>query len=225
MCYTYYNTYVLKGIIMYDFYIFDLDGTLLNTLDDLTSAVNATLTHFGFKTRTKSEVCSFIGNGVKQLLIRAFDNDIENYDEVLTYYYGYYAKHSTDQTKPYDGVVELLRRLKSQGKKLAIVSNKGDLPTKSLAKQFFDGLIDVALGENESAGIHKKPAPDSVELALKQVGIPKEKSVFIGDSDVDIQTAKNAGLPCISVTWGFRDEEFLRARGGTCFARTPDDIQ
>ena len=210
---------------MYDFYIFDLDGTLLNTLDDLTSAVNATLTHFKRPQRTKAEVCSFIGNGVKQLLIRAFDNDIENYDEVVTYYYDYYAKHSTDQTKPYDGVLELLRRLKKQGKKIAIVSNKGDLPTKSLAKQFFNGLIDVALGENEENGIRKKPAPDSVELALKQVGVPKENSVYIGDSDVDIQTAKNAGLPCISVTWGFRDEEFLRAHGGTRFAHTPEEIE
>jgi phosphoglycolate phosphatase len=210
---------------MYDFYIFDLDGTLLNTLDDLTSTVNATLTHFGRAKRTKEEVCSFIGDGVKVLLFRAFDNDLENYDEVLAYYYDYYSKHSADQTKPYDGVLELLRRLKSQGKKLAIVSNKGDLATKSLAKLYFDGLIDVALGENESGGIRKKPAPDSVELALKQIGVAKEKAVYIGDSDVDIQTAKNAGLPCISVTWGFRDEQFLRANGGTCFAHTPDEIK
>lgn len=198
---------------------------MIKYLDDLTSAVNATLTHFGFKTRTKNEVCSFIGNGVKELIIRAFDHKLQDYSEVLAYYLDYYSKHSTDQTKPYDGVLELLRRLKNQGKKLAIVSNKSDFATKKLSKQFFNGLIDVALGENEENGIRKKPAPDSVELALKQVGVAKEKSVYIGDSDVDIQTAKNAGLPCISVTWGFRDEEFLRAHGGTCFAHTPSEIE
>lgn len=210
---------------MYDFYIFDLDGTLLNTLDDLTSAVNATLAHFGYPIRTKDEVCSFIGNGVKELLIRAFGQELKNYDEILDFYYGYYSKHSADKTKPYDGILELLRRLKSQGKTLAIVSNKGDKATKALAKQYFEGLIDVALGENEAKGIRKKPAPDSVELALKQVAISRGKTVYIGDSDVDIQTAKNAGLPCISVTWGFRDEQFLREHGGTRFVHTPSEIE
>ena len=121
--------------------------------------------------------------------------------------------------------MQLLTRLKSQGKKLGIVSNKADFATKSLAKEYFGELIDVALGENEENGIRKKPAPDSVELALKQAGITKEQAVYVGDSDVDIQTAKNAGLPCILVTWGFRSEEFLREHGGTCFVHSPDEIE
>lgn len=210
---------------MYDFYIFDLDGTLLDTLDDLTSSVNATLNHFGYPPRSKDEVCSFIGNGVKTLLLRAIGYEPENFPEIFQYFKEYYAQHSTDQTKPYDGILELLARLKSQGKTLGIVSNKADFATKTLSKGYFGELIDVALGENEENGIRKKPAPDSIELALKQVGISKEKAVYIGDSDVDIQTAKNAGLPCISVTWGFRDEKFLKENGGTCFAHTPDGIR
>lgn len=210
---------------MYDFYIFDLDGTLLNTLDDLAASVNATLTHFGYPTRTTKEVCAFIGNGIKLLMLRSLGYEPENFSEILQFFKDYYSKHSTEQTKPYDGVLELLRRLKSQGKKLAIVSNKSDLATKKLSKEFFNGLVDIALGENEENGIRKKPAPDSVELALKQMGIGKEKAVYIGDSDVDIQTAKNAGLPCISVTWGFRDENFLRANGGDCFAHSPSEIE
>ncbi|MBR2341785.1 MAG: HAD family hydrolase [Clostridia bacterium] len=210
---------------MYDFYIFDLDGTLLDTLDDLASSVNATLKRFGYPPRSKEEVCNFVGNGVKLLLIRAIGYEPANFLEIFEYFKEYYSKHSADQTKPYVGVLELLQRLKSQGKKTAIVSNKSDFATKSLSKKYFDGLINVTLGENEDAGIRKKPAPDSVELALKEMGISKEKSVYIGDSDVDIQTAKNAGLACISVTWGFRNEQFLRENGGICFAHSPNEIK
>lgn len=210
---------------MYDFYIFDLDGTLLNTLDDLASSVNATLKYFGYPTRTTKEVCDFIGNGIRLLVLRALGCEPENFSEIFEYFKTYYAQHSTEQTKPYDGVMELLTRLKSQGKKLGIVSNKADFATKSLAKEYFGELIDVALGENEENGIRKKPAPDSVELALRQAGMTKKQAVYVGDSDVDIQTAKNAGLPCILVTWGFRSEEFLREHGGTCFVHFPNEIE
>ena len=210
---------------MYDFYIFDLDGTLLDTLDDLADSVNAALKQFGYPSVTREQVRAFVGNGMKNLMERALGGTPQNFFEILAWFKAYYRENSTNKTKPYDGIIELLQRLKSEGKKTAVVSNKAQFATQALCERYFGNLLDFVLGEKESEGVRKKPAPDSVELALKTVGVAKEKAVYIGDSDVDIMTAKNAGLPCISVTWGFRDEEFLREQGGKVFVSTPNEIQ
>jgi phosphoglycolate phosphatase len=132
--------------------------------------------------------------------------------------------HSEDTTRPYDGILELLSSLKSQGKLIAVVSNKFDAATKALCDKYFPNLIDIALGENEAEGISKKPAPDMVLKAMKQLNASPEECVYIGDSDVDLQTAKNAGIPCISVLWGFRTKEFLMAHGATTFVEKPEEI-
>ena len=210
---------------MYDFYIFDLDGTLLDTLDDLADSVNATLEHYGFPLVTREQVREFVGNGMKNLMERALFGVPENFDEILTWFKAHYRQNSTNKTKPYEGIIELLKRLKAEGKKTAVVSNKAHFATESLSKMYFGDLLDFTLGEKEAEGIRKKPAPDSVELALKTMGVDKSRAVYIGDSDVDILTAKNVGLPCISVTWGFRDEEFLKEHGGKIFAYTTEDIR
>lgn len=210
---------------MYETYIFDLDGTLLDTLDDIADAVNATLRKYGLKERTIDEVRAFVGDGLKMLLRRSVGEDRADLDEMLINLKEYYREHCEDKTKPYDGVLSLLQSLKRQGKKMAIVSNKADFAVKRLAKTYFHGLIDVAIGENEEQGIRKKPAPDSVFSAMKILNADASTSVYVGDSDVDVQTAKNAYLPCISVTWGFRDEAFLRKFGGEIFAFQPSDIE
>lgn len=209
----------------YNTVIFDLDGTLLNTLEDLADAVNAALAEYGYPRRTIEEVRRFVGNGIGLLIRRAAPEDIteEAYDRTLAYFKEYYGKHCNDKTKPYPGVPELLVRLKAEGYRLAIVSNKADFAVKELCGIYFADTVSVAIGERE--GIRRKPAPDTVEQALGELGASREEAVYVGDSDVDIETARNAGMPCISVTWGFRDEEFLRAHGGRNFAADPEDVQ
>ena len=196
---------------MYQTYIFDLDGTLLDTLEDLAEAVNVTLEYFNRPKRSIEEVKEFVGNGIVKLLDRSFGEKVES--SVVEYFKKYYGAHCEDKTKPYDGVLDLLQELKVKGCQLAIVSNKADFAVKQLSKKYFGEYIDVAIGENEEGGVKKKPAPDSVFLAMKELNAFPESTVYIGDSDVDIQTAKNAGLDCICVAWGFRDEEFLKANG------------
>ena len=200
-------------------YIFDLDGTLLDTLDDLKEAVNYAL-------RTRDEVRAFIGNGVRLLMTRAIPGGEQNprFEEVFATFRQYYMQHSLDTTRPYDGIPELLRELKRRGKRLAVVSNKFDAATKELIRHFFADTIEVAIGEHEVEGIRKKPAPDTVIEALRQLGVGREQAVYVGDSDVDLQTARNSGLPCISVLWGFRDRDFLAANGAKTFAERPADV-
>ena len=207
---------------MYDAYIFDLDGTLLDTLEDLADSVNYALKKHGLPMRTVEEVRIFVGNGVRKLIERAVGNANAEIDAVLSDFKSYYGEHGDVKTKPYDGIKELLFALKNLGKKIAIVSNKMDSAVKSLAKIYFDGLIDVAIGENEEGGVQKKPAPDSVLLALK--ALKTNNAVYIGDSEVDIQTAFNAHLPCLCVTWGFREDSFLKEQGGGNFVHTPQEI-
>ncbi len=209
---------------MYDTYIFDLDGTLLDTLDDLTIAVNYALEKNNLPRRTKEEVRNFIGNGVKKLIERAIGMGKADLNQTLGYFKEYYSSHSAVKTKPYDGVLSLLQELKRQGKKTAIVSNKIDNETKRLSQIYFGDLIDVSIGENEDGGIRRKPATDSVELAIEKLGAKDTSIVYIGDSEVDIQTAVNAHLPSICVLWGFKDEEFLKANGGTNFVKEPKEI-
>ncbi|MGN0602841.1 MAG: HAD family hydrolase [Oscillospiraceae bacterium] len=209
---------------MYKLAVFDMDGTILDTLEDLKDSVNYALSECGYPQRTYDEVRRFVGNGIRKLIERAVPegmsvSDIDRVHEVFT---GHYKVHCADKTKAYDGIKPLLEQLRANGVKTAVVSNKADYGVQELCKEYFDGLFDYAVGERE--GIRRKPAPDSVNEALRVLGIPKSEAVYIGDSDVDYETAVNAGLPCISVLWGFRDEEFLRSKGASLFVHKPSEI-
>lgn len=210
----------------YATYIFDLDGTLLNTLDDLAAATNYALRTNGLPQHSVDDVRRFVGNGVRMLMRRAVPDGEQNprFDAAFAAFRQYYLAHSLDTTRPYDGVMTMLRSLKSRGCRLAVVSNKFCAATEELCRHFFDGLIEVAIGENEAAGIRKKPAPDTVFEAIRQLGVAPDGAVYVGDSEVDIQTARNAQLPCISVLWGFRDRDFLTANGATTFVAAPLDM-
>ena len=204
--------------------IFDLDGTLLDTLQDLADAVNYALRKEGMPERTIDEVRRFVGNGVRLLMIRAVPGGESNplFEETFAQFKEYYGEHCNDNTKPYDGMIELLETLKSKGYSVAIVSNKIDFAVKELSVLYFNGIVPVAIGEKE--GVRRKPAPDTVREALKELGRTAEEAVYVGDSDVDIETAKNADMPCISVLWGFRDLEFLEEHGAKRYARTAEDV-
>ena len=210
----------------YHTYIFDLDGTLLDTLDDLAAAVNYALRSYGMPEHSREDVRRFVGNGVRMLMIRAISDGERNpqFEEVFSTFRQYYLEHSLDRTRPYDGIPEMLARLKQRGCRLAVVSNKFDAATKELCRHFFADTIEVAVGEHEAEGIRKKPAPDTVNEALSQLGVDRLDAVYVGDSDVDLQTARNAGLPCISVLWGFRDKDFLLANGATTFIISPKEL-
>lgn len=206
--------------------IFDLDGTLLDTLEDLKDSTNHILTANGFPERSSEEIRSFVGNGVKKLLERAlpdgFERDEAFVDRLYADFSKYYNAHCEIKTAPYEGVEEMLNLLKQNDCKIAIVSNKIDSAVKELSNKYFGDKISVAIGEKPD--IKPKPAPDTVYSAMKELGASKKDSIYIGDSEVDIETARNAGIPCISVLWGFRDEEFLRDRGGEVFVRTVDEL-
>lgn len=208
----------------YDVYVFDLDGTLLDTLRDLTASVNHALRWAGMPERTIEEVRWFVGNGVKKLMERAVPEGTDNprFAEVYQEFRDHYLHHGLDTTEPYPGIMEMLRALKDEGKQIAVVSNKFYKATEELCSHFFAGLVDVAIGERED--IRKKPAPDTVEEALRKLKADSSHAVYVGDSDVDIQTAKNSGLPCISVLWGFRDKDFLLAHGATTFVASPHEL-
>lgn len=208
----------------YSTVIFDLDGTLLNTLEDLTDSVNYALNVMGYPVRNIYEVRAFVGNGIRKLIERAVPENTEPCDteQTLTHFKEYYTKHNQDKTKPYDGVRELMARLKAKGIKMAIVSNKIHSGVIALRDEFFKD-IEIAIGDMPE--LKRKPAPDSCFLALEKLGSTVEETVYVGDSDVDLETAKNAGLDCISVLWGFRDKDFLIEKGAVVFADTPDDVE
>lgn len=208
----------------YDTYIFDLDGTLLCTLEDLAASTNYALRKNGMPEHSIDEIRMFVGNGVKKLMQRAIPNGENNpkFEQTYALFRQHYLDHNLDTTHPYEGIPELLAELKRRGKHLAIVSNKFYTATQELARHFFPDTIEVAIGERET--IKKKLAPDTVIEALKQLGVTAERAVYIGDSDVDIMTAKNCNLPCISVLWGFRDKNFLIEHGGTTFVHHPKEI-
>lgn len=205
----------------FETYVFDLDGTLLETLKDLAASTNYALRTHNMPEHSIEDVRMFVGNGVKKLMERAIPNGIENpqFEDVYATFRQHYLEHNLDTTKPYEGIPELLAELKARGKKLAIVSNKFYAATQELARHFFPDTIEVAIGEREN--IKKKPAPDTVIEALHQLGVSRETAVYIGDSDVDIMTAKNCDMPCVSVLWGFRDKEFLMEHGATFFVEKP----
>lgn len=209
---------------MYKLAVFDMDGTILDTLEDLKDSTNFALEKCGYPMRSYDEVRRFVGNGIRKLIERAVPEGltVEQIDRVHEVFTEHYKVHCADKTKAYDGIKPLLEKLRASGVKTAVVSNKADYGVQELCKEYFDGLFDYAVGERE--GIRRKPAPDAVNEALRVLGIDKSEAVYIGDSDVDFETAKNAELPCISVLWGFRDEEFLREKGATLFVRDPAEI-
>ena len=220
----------------YNTYIFDLDGTLLDTLQDLAASVNYALRQHGMPEHSIDDVRRFVGNGVRLLMERAIPDGAKNPDFEATFatFREYYMHHSLDTTRPYPGIPEALVELKANGCKLAVVSNKMMAATVDLCRHFFPNTIEVAIGEHEAEGIRKKPAPDTVFAALDALNIPRPlgggargggiSAVYVGDSDVDIQTARNAGLPCISVLWGFRDKEFLTKHGAETFISAPSEL-
>ena len=205
--------------------IFDLDGTLLNTLDDLRDSTNFALSRFAYPERTLSEVRSFVGNGIGKLIERALPYDVttSEYDAVLAEFKAHYATNCNNKTKAYDGIYALLDHLKSNGIKLAVVSNKVDSAVKELCARYFSGYFEVAVGEK--SGICRKPAPDSVFAAMQTLGAEKASTVYIGDSEVDIETAKNAGIDLIAVSWGFRDREVLASLCDAPIADDPEEIK
>jgi len=213
-------------MITYKTYIFDLDGTLLDTLGDLAVSVNYALRTHGLPEHSIDDVRRFVGNGVRKLMERAVPAGADNplFEDTLATFRQHYMEHSLDTTRPYEGVPETLAALKAQGCRLAVVSNKMMAATQALCSHFFPETIEVAIGEDEAAGIRKKPAPDTVFTALKTLGVGKENAVYVGDSDVDILTALNSGIPCISVLWGFRDRDFLQQNGAETFISAPEEL-
>ena len=210
---------------MYETIVFDLDGTLLDTLDDLADSVNVALAAFNFPTRTREEIRTFVGNGMVSLMQLACGRtDYPQFDELLWTFKRHYAAHCKDKTKAYDGIYPLLERLKADGKKLAMLSNKAHFAVKDLANDYFPNAFHTVQGENESEGIRKKPAPDALFAIMHTLGADKEKTVLIGDSEVDIQTAKNAGVDAILVSWGFRGRQFLKEHGATVIVDTTEEI-
>ena len=209
----------------YHTFIFDLDGTLLDTLQDLADSVNYSLRQHGMPEHSLDDIRRFVGNGVRLLMERAVPSGTDNplFDAAFATFREHYMQHSLDTTRPYDGITEVLRQLKDEGCQLAVVSNKMMAATQALVAHFFPE-INVAIGEHEAEGIHKKPAPDTVYEALRQLGADREGAVYVGDSDVDIQTARNGGLPCISVLWGFRDRDFLLSHGAATFIDKPRQL-
>ena len=213
-------------MITYNTYIFDLDGTLLDTLTDLAASTNYALRTHGMPEHTIDEVRRFVGNGVRKLMERAVPDGTDNplFDEAFATFRQYYMEHSLDTTRPYEGVPEMLAALKAKGCQLAVVSNKMMAATQELCRHFFPETIEVAIGENEAEGIRKKPAPDTVIAALRQLGVGEEGAVYVGDSDVDIDTARNSNLPCINVLWGFRDRDFLLQHGASTLISAPKEL-
>ena len=204
--------------------IFDLDGTLLNTLADLAAATNHALAEHKLPQRTTDEVRLFVGNGIHKLIERAVpaDTPAELQEAVFASFNRYYKEHCADSTRPYEGVPQLLQQLRTAGCRTAIVSNKADYGVQALAKQYFDGQLDAACGER--AGIAKKPAPDMLLAIMQQLKAEPASTIYIGDSDTDLDTARNAGVACIGACWGFRGRAFLEAHGAKLLAENVGDI-
>lgn len=208
----------------YDLVIFDLDGTILNTLEDLRDSLNYALDRMGFPERSLEEVRNFVGNGIRKLIERALPQggDDKTVEEMLVLHRDYYQVHCVDKTRPYDGISEMLAKLKQRGIQLAVLSNKPDYAVKILCDKYFPGIFDKAYGFRE--GIERKPSPEAVFALLEEFGVPREKAVYVGDSEVDVQTAKNAGLDMMIVEWGFRDREFLIESGAVNLVSVPSEI-
>lgn len=206
--------------------IFDLDGTLLDTLEDLADSVNYVLKSHNFPIRTIDEIRCFVGNGIRLLIERAVPENVDKktVDEIFDSFRRYYIDHCLIKTCPYPEIDELLNELKKRGYLLAMVSNKNHAAVVELNRKFFGDKIPVAIGEQEDNGIRKKPAPDSVLLALKKLNVKADDAVYVGDSEVDLETAANSGLDCVSVCWGFRDENLLKSLNPTALIHHPLEL-
>ncbi len=204
--------------------IFDLDGTLLFTLEDLTDSVNFAMRKFGFKEYSVDEVREAIGNGVRLLMKRITPQDIseEVFEECLNVFKQHYSENMYNKTKAYDGVIPMLEKLRADGYKIAVLSNKFDSAVKELSEKYFGDLVDLAVGQKE--GVDEKPSPLGVYEIAKELNTPVEECIFVGDSEVDIQTANNAGIDCISVVWGYKDLNFLYENGASKLVYIPEDI-
>lgn len=207
----------------YQAVVFDLDGTLLNTLDDLKNATNHALAACGFPARTTEEMRHFVGRGIRYMLSCAVPDGEKNprFEEVFDTFRPYYEEHCMDLTAPYDGISELLARLKAAGCKTAVVTNKIQSAADELIHDLFP---DIPLVIGDSPAVKRKPAPDGVWLALEKLGVARENAAYAGDSDIDFATARNAGLPCLSVLWGFRSREELLTCGADTFFETPREL-
>ena len=204
--------------------IFDLDGTILNTIVDLADSMNYVLRQLGYPEHSVEDICNFVGNGVDRLVKLSLPEgaSVEEFDKCRSMFGEYYKQHSADKTCPYDGIPQLLAQLKESGCKLAVVSNKPDFAVGPLCENYFSGMFDIAVGERE--GIRRKPFPDSVNEVINKLGSEKDKTLYVGDSDVDVETAKNAGIDCVAVSWGFRGRDFLEKHGARVIADTSDEL-
>lgn len=205
-------------------YIFDLDGTLLDTLSDLTAAVNHALALHGLPAKTKDDVRRCLGNGYARLIgdVTGYGETDERTRAILADFQAYYEQHLADLTAPYEGIIPLLKTLRQRGAKIGIVSNKGNEAVQQLSARFFGGLIDVAVGESQT--VRRKPNPDALLEVMRTLSCTPTDALYIGDSEVDIETARRAGIPCLSCTWGFRTEAFLRQHGAQHFVHRPEEV-
>ncbi|MBQ3075648.1 MAG: HAD family hydrolase [Clostridia bacterium] len=202
--------------------LFDLDGTLMNTLQDITDSVNFAMEKTGYPARSAAEVRLAVGNGVVKLIENLLpDESEEQREKILEIFRPYYALHAMDKSAPYDGLPSVLNRLQKNGYVCGIVSNKPDEATRGIGKRFFP-TFPLALGQRED--IPRKPDAAPIEFALHALGGTKDECIYVGDSEVDVKTAKNAGVPCIAVTWGFRDESVLLDAGASHLAHTPEEL-
>ena len=204
--------------------VFDMDGTILNTLDDLMDSTNFALKNNGLKERSLEEIRFFVGNGIQKLIERAVPQGTskEVFEKVFADFKSHYKIHCADKTSYYDGIPSVIQTLRKMGVKTAVVSNKADFAVQELVEVYFKGLFDVALGEK--AGVSKKPSPDMVNAALSVLGVEKESAFYIGDSDVDFETAKNSSLDFIGVSWGFRGRKFLENLGAKNIIDSPEEL-
>ena len=204
--------------------LFDMDGTVLDTLGDLSNAANHVLAEFGFPVRSRTEIAACLGNGAAWLLAHAAPagTDEETLQRMLRVYQPWYDAHCAILTAPYPGILPMMERLRAAGIKQAVISNKQDSTVKLLAEQHFPGLLEIAVGE--SATVRRKPNPDAVLAALRHMGVAAEDAIYVGDTEVDLATAKNAGLACATVGWGFRTEEALRTAGAGRIFESADEL-
>ena len=211
-------------VMKYEAVVFDLDGTLTDTLSDLKNSVNYALSEFGFPERSLDEVRRFVGNGVRRLMYLSVPDGTPQTtaEDCLAVFKKHYKENSLVETKPYDGIMPMLNELKRRGVKTAVVTNNMQEAAADIVRFFFDGLIDETIGQTDGAA--QKPQPDGVFLALKKLGVSTGKSVYVGDSDVDCVTARNAGLPCIGAAWGFRGREVLAENGADFIIDRPSEI-
>lgn len=208
----------------YDTVIFDLDGTLLNTLEDLADAVNFVMRRNGYPKRSMEQVRQFVGNGIRRLMEQAVPESVtgEEFERVFEEFRAYYTEHCQIKTRAYDGIMELLENLRQRGYVMAIVSNKNHAAVCELNRLYFKDYIETAIGQKD--GIRKKPAPDTVLQALKELGKDRDSAIYVGDSEVDFMTAQNMGMDCVLVTWGFRTFRELEGFCPKAFIERPKEL-